>query len=82
MLAERLRGRRRDRASRGTGEEHRPEGPHQRARDGKFAFWSTGDVTFPKADGVFWHNSRRGAHLQSEPNQDWKDADVAFQNAK
>jgi len=40
--------------------------------------------TFPKADGVFWHNfSPPVLILQfQKPNQDWKDADVAFQNAK
>jgi branched-chain amino acid transport system substrate-binding protein len=51
---------------------------------GKFAFWSAGDVTFPKADGVFWHNfSPPVLILQfQKPNQDWKEADVAFESGK
>src|SRR6185312_2223534 len=48
---------------------------------GKFAFWSAGDVTFPKADGVYWHNfSPPVLILQfQKPNQDWKEATVEFE---
>jgi branched-chain amino acid transport system substrate-binding protein len=51
---------------------------------GKFVFWSTGDVTFPRADGVFWHNfSPPVLILQfQKPNQDWKEADVVFESGK
>ena len=45
---------------------------------GKFESWPAGDVTFPKADGVYWHNwSPPVLILQfTKLNQDWKDADV------
>jgi len=51
---------------------------------GKFSFWSSGDVTFPRADGVFWHNfSPPVLILQfQKPDQDWKEADVIFESGK
>ena len=50
---------------------------------GKFESWAAGDVTFPRADGVFWHNwSPPVLILQyTEANQDWKNATVALEYA-
>ena len=48
---------------------------------GKFESWAAGDVTFPRADGVFWHNwSPPVLILQfTEAGQDWKNAAVALE---
>jgi branched-chain amino acid transport system substrate-binding protein len=48
---------------------------------GKFQGWTAGDVTFPKAEGVFWHNwSPPVLILQyTQPNQDWKQADIVLE---
>jgi len=48
---------------------------------GKFQGWTAGDVTFPKADGVFWHNwSPPVLILQyTQTNQDWKQADIVLE---
>jgi branched-chain amino acid transport system substrate-binding protein len=49
---------------------------------GKFQFWSAGEVTFPKADGVYWHNYSPPVLIlhYEKPNQDWKDAPVEFES--
>jgi branched-chain amino acid transport system substrate-binding protein len=48
---------------------------------GKFQSWTAGDVTFPKAEGVFWHNWSPPVLIMqfSQANQDWKEADVALE---
>lgn len=48
---------------------------------GKFQGWTAVDVTFPRAEGVFWHNwSPPVLILQyTQPNQDWKQADIVVE---
>ena len=48
---------------------------------GKFQSWTAGDVTFPKAEGVFWHNWSPPVLIMqfSRANQDWKEADIALE---
>jgi branched-chain amino acid transport system substrate-binding protein len=48
---------------------------------GKFQSWTAGDVTFPKAEGVFWHNWSPPVLIMqfSQANQDWKEADIALE---
>lgn len=50
---------------------------------GKFKGWAAGDVTFPRADGVFWHNWSPAMQIlhYSKPNQDWREAEVAYSPA-
>ncbi len=50
---------------------------------GKFAGWASGDVTFPRAEGVFWHNWSPAMMIlhYTKPNQDWRAAEVAFAQA-
>ena len=45
---------------------------------GTFKSWADAKVTFPRADGIFWHNwSPPVLILQyTQPNQDWKDASI------
>jgi branched-chain amino acid transport system substrate-binding protein len=47
---------------------------------GKFMGWAAGDVTFPRADGVFWHNWSPPMQIlhYTKPNQDWREAEVAY----
>jgi branched-chain amino acid transport system substrate-binding protein len=51
---------------------------------GKFMGWASGDVTFPRADGVFWHNWSPPMQIlhYTKPNQDWREAEVAYAQAK
>jgi branched-chain amino acid transport system substrate-binding protein len=51
---------------------------------GKFTGWAAGDVTFPRADGVFWHNWSPPMLIlhYTKPNQDWREAEVAYSQAK
>jgi len=51
---------------------------------GKFTGWAAGDVTFPRADGVFWHNWSPPMLIlhYTRPNQDWREAEVAYSQAK
>ena len=51
---------------------------------GKFMGWAAGDVTFPRADGVFWHNWSPPMQIlhYTKPNQDWREAEVAYTPAK
>lgn len=48
---------------------------------GKFESWTAGDVTFPQAEGVYWHNwSPPALILQyTAANQDWKDAEIVLE---
>ncbi|HKX09253.1 MAG TPA: ABC transporter substrate-binding protein [Stellaceae bacterium] len=50
---------------------------------GKFKGWAAGDVTFPRADGVFFHNWSPPMQIlhYTKPNQDWREAEVAFSPA-
>ena len=45
---------------------------------GKFESWPTGDVTFPKAEGAYWHNWAPPCLIlqYTKANQDWKEAEV------
>ena len=51
---------------------------------GKFTGWAADDVTFPRADGVFWHNWSPPMQIlhYTKPNQDWREAEVAYTRAK
>lgn len=50
---------------------------------GKFKGWAAGDVTFPRADGVFFHNWSPPMQIlhYTKPNQDWREAEVAYSPA-
>ena len=50
---------------------------------GKFMGWAAGDVTFPRAEGVFWHNWSPLMMIlhYTKPNQDWRSAEVAYSQA-
>ena len=50
---------------------------------GTFKSWASSDVTFPRADGVYWHNwSPPVLILQfQKPMQNWKDAEVVMEYA-
>jgi branched-chain amino acid transport system substrate-binding protein len=50
---------------------------------GTFKSWPTNPVTFPRAEGVYWHNwSAPVLILQyTKPMQDWKDAEVVVEYA-
>ena len=47
---------------------------------GKFKSWAPGDVTFPRAEGVFWHNWAPPIIIlhYTQPNQNWRDAELAY----
>jgi branched-chain amino acid transport system substrate-binding protein len=47
---------------------------------GKFKGWTTGDVTFPRADGIYWHNWSPPMIIlhYTQPNQDWRSAELAY----
>jgi branched-chain amino acid transport system substrate-binding protein len=51
---------------------------------GTFKSWPDAPVTFPKADGVYWHNWVPPILIvqYTKPNQDWKDADVVVSYSK
>lgn len=51
---------------------------------GKFTGWAAGDVTFPRADGVFFHNWSPPMMIlhYTKPNQDWREAEVAYAQGK
>jgi branched-chain amino acid transport system substrate-binding protein len=51
---------------------------------GKFTGWAAGEVTFPRADGVFWHNWSPPMLIlhYNKPNQDWREAEVAYSQTK
>jgi branched-chain amino acid transport system substrate-binding protein len=50
---------------------------------GKFMSWAASDVTFPRAEGVYWHNWSPPVLIlhYTEPNQDWKAAEVIVEYA-
>ncbi len=45
-----------------------------------FKSWAPGAVTFPKADGIFWHNWSPPIMIlhYTQPNQDWREAELAY----
>jgi branched-chain amino acid transport system substrate-binding protein len=51
---------------------------------GTFKSWPDAAVTFPRADGVYWHNWVPPILIlqYTKPNQDWKEADVVEQYVK
>ncbi len=50
---------------------------------GSFKSWTTDAVTFPRADGPFWHNWAPPILIlhYTEPNQDWRQAEVLLEHA-
>jgi branched-chain amino acid transport system substrate-binding protein len=50
---------------------------------GTFKSWPSNPVTFPRAKGVYWHNWSAPVLIlhYTQPNQDWKEAEVAVQYA-
>jgi branched-chain amino acid transport system substrate-binding protein len=52
--------------------------------DGKFKSWPDATVTFPKADGVYWHNWVPPVLIlqYTKPDQDWKEAAVVVSYSK
>ncbi|MBS0539944.1 MAG: ABC transporter substrate-binding protein [Proteobacteria bacterium] len=51
---------------------------------GTFKSWPDAPVTFPRADGVYWHNWVPPVLIvhYTKPNQDWKEADIAVTYSK
>ena len=51
---------------------------------GTFKSWPAADVTFPRADGVYWHNWVPPVLIMhyTKPLQDWKEADIVVQYSK
>jgi branched-chain amino acid transport system substrate-binding protein len=51
---------------------------------GTFKSWPDAPVTFPKADGVYWHNWVPPVLIlqMTQPKQDWKDAEVVVTYSK
>lgn len=51
---------------------------------GTFKSWPDAPVTFPRADGVYWHNWVPPVLIMqyTKPNQDWKEADVVVTYSK
>ncbi|HLI11777.1 MAG TPA: ABC transporter substrate-binding protein [Alphaproteobacteria bacterium] len=47
---------------------------------GKFKGWAPGDVTFPRAEGVYWHTWSPPMIIlhYTTPNEDWRQAELAF----
>ena len=50
---------------------------------GKFTTWAAADVTFPRAEGVYWHNWSPPVLIlhYTDANQDWKAAEVVLEHA-
>ncbi len=51
---------------------------------GSFESWPDAKVTFPKADGPYWHNWAPPVLILhfTKPNQDWKEAEVVIEYGK
>ncbi len=51
---------------------------------GTFKSWPDAPVTFPRADGVYWHNWVPPVPIMqyTKPDQDWKEADVVVTYSK
>jgi branched-chain amino acid transport system substrate-binding protein len=48
---------------------------------GKFTSWAAAEVTFPRAEGVYWHNWSPPVLIlhYTQANQDWKAAEVVVE---
>lgn len=48
---------------------------------GRFESWSSGEVTFPRAEGPYWHNWAPPLLIlhYTKPNQDWKEAEIVVE---
>jgi branched-chain amino acid transport system substrate-binding protein len=49
---------------------------------GHFKTWADADVTFPRAEGVYWHNWSPPILIlhYTEPNQDWRNATIVLEH--
>ncbi len=49
---------------------------------GAFTSWAASEVTFPRAEGVYWHNWAPPVLIMqyTAANQDWKDADLILEH--
>jgi len=49
---------------------------------GTFKTWAAGDVKFPRADGVYWHNWAPPILIlhYTQPNQDWRQAEILLEH--
>jgi branched-chain amino acid transport system substrate-binding protein len=49
---------------------------------GTFMSWAASEVTFPRAEGVYWHNWAPPVLIMqyTAPNQDWKDAEIILEH--
>ncbi|MFI4986946.1 MAG: ABC transporter substrate-binding protein, partial [Alphaproteobacteria bacterium] len=47
---------------------------------GTFKSWAPTDVTFPRAEGIFWHSWSPPIMIlhYTQPNQDWREAELAY----
>jgi branched-chain amino acid transport system substrate-binding protein len=47
---------------------------------GKFKSWAPGMVTFPRAEGIYWHTWSPPIMIlhYAQPNQDWRDAELVY----
>ena len=57
-----------------------PKAVVQALETGKFKGWAPGEVTFPRAEGVYWHNWSPPIMIlhYAQPNQDWRQAELAY----
>lgn len=61
-----------------------PKALIQALETGTFESWPDGPVTFPRADGPFWHNWAPPILIlqYTKPEQDWREAEIAYAAAK
>ena len=59
-----------------------PKAIVQALETGKFKTWTAAPVTFPRAEGVYWHNWSPPILIvqYTKPNQDWRDSDLIVQH--
>jgi branched-chain amino acid transport system substrate-binding protein len=57
-----------------------PKALIQSLETGTFESWPDGPVTFPRADGPFWHNWAPPVLIlqYTKPEQDWREAELVF----
>jgi branched-chain amino acid transport system substrate-binding protein len=57
-----------------------PKAVVQALETGKFKGWAPGEVTFPRADAVYWHNWSPPIMIlhYAQPNEDWRQAELAY----
>jgi len=60
-----------------------PKAMVQALETGSFKSWTADAVTFPHADGPFWHNWAPPILIlhYTEPNQDWRQAEILLEHA-